>query len=190
MKRIKFLALSIFILLFIACSKDDAISYPKEDFLAGYLSETGFDEDFTEYIDFPNSEFGIEFSPTVNGKITEIKVKLPAVRNDLRVTIWDKLIETPLRTETVNVSTVGETMIFNIDDIELTAGKEYAITMNSTDYYQRHRSDISDANYPITIGNIEILAFKSELGVAQDYPTSNSSSIYNGDLSFNFQRTE
>ncbi len=190
MKRIKFLVLPIFIILFIACSKDDDGS-SKEDFLTGYLSQTQFDEETDEVIDFANDfEFGVEFRPTVNGEITEIKVKLPAERNDLRITLWNKSDMSVLSTETLNISTAGETMVFDIEDIELNGGDEYAITMNSNDWYYREGTEENDANYPVTIGNIDVLAYIIENTSDQIYPTMSILNSYSGDLSFNFQRTE
>ncbi len=188
MKRIKFLIVPIFILLFTSCSNDDD-GFSKEDFLAGYLSETGFNEETVELTDQSNNEFGVEFSPMVNGNITELIVTLPVINNNLRVTLWNKSDMSILHTEMVDVSIAGETMIFNVD-IELNQGQEYAITMNSDDWYDRYRTVYGDAIYPVTVGNIEILTYIYEQTAAQIYPTNEDSAYYSGDLSFNFQRTE
>lgn len=80
-----------------SCSSDDdsGSNYIEENFFAGYLEATSFDEE-VEVVElrniFEGSEFGLDFTPKVKVKITALKVKLPAVSSTLRTAIWDKQI--------------------------------------------------------------------------------------------------
>lgn len=174
-----------------SCSKDDGPSYNEENFMSGYLTNSGFSAT-TSYIDAGNYEFGLEFTPLVKGKITSLKVKLPAVNNALRVTIWDKSTSTAIviRSETVNVTAADTEQGFDIADLELTANHQYAITMNSNDWYDHRRTDVSNTTYPITSGNIRIDSYKYSSGSAQTYPTTPVLYYYAGDVSFNFLQIE
>lgn len=177
----------------IACkkSKDPVpVTYPEETFLDGYLNQTGFAQKVTNLVNSGASEFGNEFVPTVKGSITKLTVKLPDANAALRITIWDKLTNAVLRTETVNVVSANTTYIFDIADLALTKDKEYAITMNSDDWYNRTKNDGTNATYPITVGNIRITTYKYANGSAQTYPTINPINYYAGDIAFVFQRTE
>lgn len=178
-----------------SCSKSSSdtatpVVYPEENFLDGYLTSSNFNQATVNKINQPDYEFGNEFTPLVKGKITILKVKLPDVRTNLRITIWDKVAGTALRTETVNVATANTVLVFDINDLELIKDKVYAITMNSNDWYDRRKTDGSSATYPLTIGNIKINNYLWINGTTAIYPTTVALTYYAGDLSFNFQRTE
>ncbi len=180
-------------LFLFSCSKDDdRPNYSEENFLSGFLTNSGFSATTNSYINAGNYEFGLEFTPLVKGKITSLKIKLPEVNNALRVTIWDKSTATAtvVRTETVNVTAANTEQSFDITDLELTANHQYAITMNSNDWYDRRRTDASNATYPITSGNIRIDSYKYSSGSAQTYPTTLILNYYAGDISFNYLQIE
>lgn len=181
------------LMILTSCSKDDdstSVSYQEEDFIGGYLSTTGFSQQTTTEINVGNYEFGNEFTPIVNGKITNLKVKLPDSRTDLRITIWDKTTGNPIKTEIVNVSAANTSYTFDIPDVNLVKDKEYAITMNSNDWYKKNRTDNNTVIYPITVGNIKINSYKWIGGATQSYPTNSAINYYAGDLSFSFQQIE
>lgn len=171
-----------------SCSKDDGPSYTEENFMNGFLSNSGFTATTAPIINSGNFEFGLEFTPLVKGKITSLKVKLPDVNTALRVTIWDKSTATAtvVRTETVNVSSADTEQSFDIADLELTANHQYAISMNSNDWYEHRRTGSTDATYPITSGNIRIDNYKWISGTTQASPTNIALNYYAGDVSFNF----
>ena len=154
------------------------------------LSASEFDQEISAVIDSGNFEFGIEFTPSVNGKITAISVQLPDVNSNLRVTFWDTATETVLRTENVNVAEANTDYIFSIDDLNVTTDTKYMITMNSDDWFNRTMTSGEDLIYPITVGNIEINSYGYNTGDTQTYPTSFQTSYYAGDLDFTFQQTE
>ena len=155
-----------------------------------YLASTGFNQDSGERVNFGDYEFGLEFTPLVKGKILALKVKLPDINNSLRITIWDKATTSLINAGTVDVSAANTEFIFDITDLELVANKEYAITMQSDDWYMRQKTDAANAVYPIIAGNIRIDKYIWGDGVDQVYPAESSSLFYGGDLSFDFLQTE
>ncbi len=173
-----------------SCSKDDdgdsSPTYNEENFLESYLTSTGFSQSKSDFVDSGNYEFGLDFTPLVKGKITSLKVKLPAVNNSLRITIWDKATTTIIKTEIANVSTANTDFTFDIVDLELVKNKEYSITMNSKDWYNREKTDATQAVYPVTAGNIQLDRYRWASGVVQNFPGNISATYYAGDLSFNF----
>jgi hypothetical protein len=196
MKKItikNFILLASLTLAIVSCKKDDeptpAPTFTEESFVDGYLNSTGFNQKTTNQVNFGDYEFGIEFKPLVKGKITSLLVKLPDVRTNLKVTIWDKAATSILRTEVVNVAAANTAYTFDIADLDLVKDKEYAITMNSNDWYDREKTDGSNATYPVTSGNIQILAYKWLGGTTQTYPTNNSADYYAGDCTFKFVQT-
>lgn len=188
------------LLLVLSCSKDETkiepVVYQEEDFLDGFLTASLFKNLTTNVINSNDYELGTEFIPLLKGKITSINVKLPEANNALRVTIWD--LNTGVKLKTVLVDVVTRNTIINLDieDINLIKNNEYAITMNSNDWYthRKNRETFGVATppviYPFTVGNIKIIGSKTLLGTAQTYPTTVFNEEYRGDLSFNFLRTE
>jgi hypothetical protein len=177
-----------------SCRKKEPV-YTEESFAVGYLNQTGFLESTAKTINSFAYEKGLEFKPKVNGKITSLLVQIPDIRTDLRIIIWDKATKSPLRTEIVNVAVANTQYNFDIKDIELQKDKEYAITMNSGDFYIRKKSDGSSVVYPFTIGNITILAFGigyealPGLNTLPIYPSGKVYNYYLGDLFFKFIQT-
>lgn len=183
----------LFVLITIsACSSDDdsGPNYNEENFLSGYLEASGFDEVSINYINTGMYEFGLDFTPLVEGKITALKVKLPDANPDLRVTIWNKETNTIYRTEIVNVATADTEYTFDISDLNLVKDNPYAITINTDDWYRRSKLDGSNVTYPITVGNIQINAYKWLPDTTQTYPTILSADYFAGDISFDFIQTE
>ncbi len=166
--------------------KDEKPSYNEENFLEAYLTSTGFKEASEDFINSGSFEYGLEFTPTVKGKITSLSFKIPDANPALRVTIWDKAAGTIFRTEIVNVATANVAYSFDISDLELTKDKSYAITINSGDWYYRTKTDESAATYPITAGNIRIDNYIWVGGSTQAYPKNIADFYFAGDFSFNF----
>jgi hypothetical protein len=156
----------------------------------GYLTATGFSEKTTNQLNLGDYEFGNEFIPTVKGRITSLKIKLPDINSSVRVTLWDKATTLPIKTEIINVAAANILYTVDIVDIDLVKDKEYAITMNSNDWYDRRKTSSANTTYPVTAGNIKIISYTFRSGTAQTYPNSPQLSYYAGDVSFNFQRTE
>ena len=188
--------LAIIIFTF-SCSKDDApapirpvVLAPLQDPLPEYLAVTGFDQKVTEIIDEPsNAERGFSFIPLINGKITAIVVKMPSVNNTgMRVTIWDKIANVVLRTETINITTANTVTTKTITALDLLKNKEYFITFNSNNRYKREKTNGSNATYPIAVGDILITGFSYQNGLSQSMPIYSVSNYMSGDCSFKFQK--
>ena len=188
--------LAIIIFTF-SCSKDDApapiqpvVLAPLQDPLPEYLAVTGFDQKVTEIIDEPsNAERGFSFIPLINGKMTAIVVKMPSVNNTgMRVTIWDKIVNAVLRTETINITTANTVTTKTITALDLLKNKEYFITFNSNDRYKREKTNGSNATYPIAVGDILITGFSYQNGSSQSMPMTPASNYLSGDCSFKFQK--
>lgn len=196
MKTIKFktiLTLFLFTLIIVSCDDDDEpapIVYELENIQTAYLTQSGFNQETNSYTNDGDYEFGLEFTPTVTGKITAINVKIPDTNTALRVTIWNATTQTVLRTEIVNVVNADTNYSFDIADLDLIKDTKYAISMNSDDWYERTKTDGSDVTYPMSIGNINVEAYGYASGTTQTYMESFSVYYYAGDLFFTFQQTE
>lgn len=181
-------------LIIVSCGSDDdeptAIIYDLENVQDEYLTQSGFDQEHNSYVDSGDYEFGLEFTPTVTGKITAINVELPDTNAALRVTIWNATTKVAIRTETVNIATADTNFSFDITDLALVKDAKYAISMNSNDWNERTKTDGTDAVYPMSIGNIDIEAYAYFSGTTQTYMDNYYNNYYAGDLFFTFQQTE
>jgi hypothetical protein len=104
-------------------------------------------------------EFGFSFIPTVAGQINAIVARIPDANPTLRVTIWDFDTETVLKTVTLNVAAANSTATLEITPLVLEKNKKYMITMNSNDYYERYKTDETDAIYPISAADINVTGY-------------------------------
>jgi hypothetical protein len=188
-----FIVFTCLTLAIVSCKKDKeetaTPTYADEAFVDGYLNTSGFSQKTSTFVNSGNYEFGVEFKPLVKGKITSLIAKLPDVRTDLKITIWDKATTSVLRTEVVNVAAANTLYNFDIADLDLVKDKEYAITMNSNDWYDRRKTDGTTTTYPISSGNIQILSYKWISGATQTYPSTIANTYYAGDCYFKFQQT-
>lgn len=185
----KKLTLNIFILvsaLILTYCSDDKKEFKEENPLEAYLTTA----DFTEVYSFtnqPNQEFGLRFTPLVDGQIREVVVKLPDEQIDLRVTIWDAETKTVLRTEIIpEVLSDKETSI-TISRVSLKKNHEYMISFNTDNYYFHKRPDDESITYPVNAGNISITGYGYSTTTDQVYPEEFYDHFYAGDLSFVFR---
>ena len=178
------------------CSKDDdpvptppEVLAPLQDPFPGYLAASGFNQKRTAVASSDNDgELGYSFIPLVNGKMTAIVVRIPDVRLGMRVTVWDKVNGTILRTELLDVSSSGVEVIKQITALDIVKDKEYFITMNTNDWYNYRRTDNTAVTYPFTVGDIKITSYSYKSGTAQLMPNISVPSHCAGDCSFKFQK--
>ena len=179
----------------LSCSKDDdpvvepTPIFPEQNPLAGYLAASGFDQRLTNQVNLTDYEFGFSFIPTANGKMTAIVAKIPDVRLAMRVTVWDKVAGTILRTESIDITAAGVEVTKAITALDLVKDKEYFLTFNSNDWYDHRRTDSANVTYPFTVGDIKITSYSFKDGTAQVIPNSPQLSYYAGDISFKFQKS-
>lgn len=193
----KFLMIFFAALTFItSCKNDDddetpAPVYAEEMMLNGYLTSTGYNQASTAFINSYNYEFGLVFTPQVNGVMKSLKVNIPDVNANLRITVWDVATKTVMRTEIVNVTAANIDITKAISPINLEKSKKYGITMNSADWHNRKRTNNADATYPVTVGNIVIDEYRwqSSPTTQQVFPVSVGYDYYAGDVDFVFQQT-
>ena len=172
----------------LSCNSDDdsGPNYQEENFFDTFLTTTGFNQKEIIFLNSGTYESGLEFTPLVNGSITSLKFKSPAINPSTRITIWDKSTGAVIKTEIVNVAIANHLYEIDIVDIPLVKDKVYALSFNSDDWYERSQTDGSAITYPISVGNIKVLTYIWKSGTTQVYPTNVSSTYIAGDLSFNF----
>lgn len=176
------------------CRKDDdevvpaPIVYAEESPLATYITNSGFNSTANN-VNFGSYEFGLVFSPNVNGKIKALMAQIPDVNAGLRITIWDFDTQTILRTETINVTAANTVITKSITELALVKDKKYLISMNSNDWYNRTKFGGGSTTYPITAGNIKFTGYLWKSGTTQTFPTNSDESYYAGDVNFTFQQT-
>jgi hypothetical protein len=169
--------------------KDIVSSYPAENPLAGYLKGAGYKMNGkSSEIAVPSDEMGFSFMPLTDGIITDITVKIPAVRQDLPVTIWDKKSVRKLINEEVNVAVADKLYTFPIKPLRVFKNTEYIISMNTNSYYGEYKA--GGASYPVKVGNILVTNFCYNDGVQKKMPIRNDVNHYKGNISFNFQKID
>ncbi len=185
-------AIALFLLIgmaFTSCKKEKT-AFPEENPLNAYLANSGFNEKTVNFINSGYYEFGYKFIPKVTGKINAVTFKIPDNATDTRVTIWDNVSKTVLKTIVIPTNTANVEVRTNIEPVALVANKEYLITYNGNDWYKRSKTSNADATYPITAGNIDITGYQWDGGTTQSYPLDSDVKYYGGDLSIVFQQTE
>jgi hypothetical protein len=197
------LLLSLFFLT-ISCSTEEATIEPaaenpevpaetnfvEENPLPQFLAATRYNEHTvlcsnTAVFD----EIGFKFKAMEKGTINSLLIKIPIVNNNLVVAITDFSTSQVIRTEVVNVTAANAQTVKTIVPVELEKGKTYFITMRTNNYYRRFRADFTQASYPVTVGNIKILA-PVTTAFSPDGILGSSGNFYSGDCSFTFLRTE
>lgn len=175
-----------------SCKRDDEpTTYPEENPLEAYLSNSGFSQKTTNFINSGNYEFGMKFTPTVKGKVNAITLKIPDAASNVRITFWDATSKTVLRTETLPSVTANTELKYNLtSSLALQKDTPYMITFNANDWYKRNKTDNSAAAYPVTAGNIKINGYAWVSGSSQTFPVNNETNYYAGDISFVFQKTD
>jgi len=189
MKKIKNL-LTVFTITLVtfSCSKDDSPTFSQENPLDGFATATNLILSNT-LIDSGDYEFGLKFTATVNGNINSVTTTIPGDNDNLRITIWDVETEAILRTETITNVKADVQSSLDITPLAISKDKEYMITFNNDDWYDKRPEEGGDIAYPINIGNISITAYGYISGTEQLFPTSFPTNYYAGDLSFGFQQT-
>lgn len=183
-KLVKVLGFCLAILSLNSCSSDDENNYASETFYEEFINNEGFGSTESVVNNHYSYEFGLGFTPLVNGEITHLNVKIPEANSALRVTIWDATTKTVLRTETVNVETGATATEFDITDLQLTKDTPYCISLNTYSYYYTYLDD-NIYSLPITVGNIQLDSFAYLSGTSQAYPTGYYNTYY-GNVSFTF----
>jgi hypothetical protein len=194
MKTLQKVSILILLLFLTSCSKDDDPTpnvpvYNEENPLQSFLTTTGFNQQTMEQTATNDLLAGLSFKPTVTGKINSLLVKLPVINNNLKVSIWDNATGNLLRQEIVNVTSANTEITTQITPLQLEKDKIYVISMQTNTAFVRYRTDQTNASFPITAGNIQILSYREGTSTTT-IPTENYYNLYAGDCIFKFQQTE
>lgn len=200
MKNLKTIIAIFGSIILFSCSKDEekpvAIVYAEENPIAEFVTSTRINE-FVAVVNTSNTsptEIGFSFKPIVSGKINSIFLRIPTIGASVRITIWDVATRFPIYTgnNITNTSNEPAGNIISINPITLIKDKEYMITMNTSYYYQFRRTDYSAINYPVANGNILITGFYYAITPSGNrvFPIDSYQNLFQGNVSFNFQRTE
>jgi hypothetical protein len=194
MKTLKtaFTIISVY-LLFAFCnpnkSKIVAVEDASENPFSEFLVLTGLNKPTAKIINGTSYETGFSFKPTVNGSLNELIVTIPNTNNNLKIIIWDKTTQQPIRSELMNVTASNLATIKKITPLHLQENKEYTITMRTNDFYIRNNIDFSKIHFPIQVHSIEITeAYMAHENKNENPITSNYG--FFGDVSFTFNKTE
>ncbi len=106
-------------------------------------------------------EYGFGFTPLKSGKITKFGIKLPAT-GDYSVTLWDLSGPTPvvMLTKKVTSAQMHANALAGIPAISLQGGVQYGLTVRSNAFYRITKPGNGKFNFPKTIGNIRIDAYR------------------------------
>ncbi len=193
MKIVMILLLSITSMA--ACKKDktDEVApaiYVEENPLSGFLATTGLDQQSTVTNNINFYEEGFSFKASVKGTIRALTIKLPAILNTVRITIWDSTSKAILRTENINIPTANIETVIPITVFNIEKNKAYLITMSTKNDYLRRRNNNSIIPYPIVSGSIIITNVYYGNNASQLFTAYTTNTSYYGDISFKFLRTE
>ena len=197
MKNVKqILVLALMAVALVSCSADDdqpvtipPVVFQNENPYADFINTAGFTEIIVYTDDNNYYEIGYKFTPLVKGEINAVFVKIPAIVNDVRVTIWDVASGTPIRTEYVDVTDSSTKTMLAIAPLPLEKDKEYAVSINTRDYYFRHRPGAYE-NFPVVVNHLSISGAFSTMTTSQE--NIDFSTIVNGafgDCSISFKQT-
>jgi hypothetical protein len=201
MKNIKTtIAILALFLITVSCSKkDDEVTpapitnpFPVENFLNGFLTSTGFNQETTNQLStFGYYNYGTVFKPKVNGTINSVAIKLPSSDGDVVVRIWKVSTQALLKSFSVIVATNNLEVTTSIDKLPLLKDEEYIITMKVNSWFDRKKTNGSSISFPVDINNIKITGFISDSqNNFPSYIDRTDTSIYHGDISFNFKQTQ
>ncbi|WP_188753929.1 DUF4082 domain-containing protein [Parapedobacter defluvii] len=182
--------------MLMSCSKDDDTPapkvYPEENPLTLYLSNSGFNQKATNFINSGTYEFGYSFKPKVKGKINAVTFRIPDNATNVKVTIWDAATKAPLRSVVIPNAVANTELRQAIEPLEISTDTEYLVSYNGRSWYKRQKTDGSIAAYPVEAGNILITGFRwgATTSADQKYPVTVSKDYYGGDLSIVFQQVD
>ncbi len=132
-------------------------------------------------------EFGLEFEPTKDGKITALGARL--CFGNYKVTLWDVDTKSIITSTNVNITATDcETLtMVNIAPVNVTAGKKYMVTTNANNWY-RYDSDGGGDILPATKGNIKFNRYGWVLtfGAITTFPTTFHLDYFAGIVEFEF----
>ncbi|MCZ8023403.1 MAG: hypothetical protein O9302_13885 [Cyclobacteriaceae bacterium] len=185
----------ILLLSLTQCKEEDAekITYEPENIFPDFYDLAALKFDKGSVNDF-YYEYGFSFQFLNKGVIKNLKVKLPDNQTNLRITIWTAGTKEVIKTFTIPDVKANVEFVLDIPDLEVEKDKKYTISLFSNDYFF-YKKGSSAVSLPVTKGNIQITDYHSQSfntpNATPQYPTIFlNTSIWAGELSFDFQRME
>jgi len=179
--RLRFpLLLALFVAAFSSCTEDNAAK-PEESPFFTFFDVPAITIDTTP-VAATLWEYGFEFSPVVDGRITKFGVKLPTT-GPCVVRLWRLYgsgAPTVIKEQAVIVGTAHEPTFVEINPLSVDANAPLGITVWANSFYRIEKQDASEFTFPIKVGNIEIAAFKeapNNSGMAMFPATKNSTTV-------------
>jgi hypothetical protein len=164
--------------------------FKKEDPLVDYLAITGYNQFVLPCGNINDSfEIGFIFYPLTNGSINALSLRIPKAKAKVVMTIWDVASKAKIRTEEIEVLTANTIISKDITSLDLVKNKKYAVTVYTNSYYMRHAAEWAQPQYPVTCGNIKIVAALMGFANSNLYPETSTGNFQNGDCTFNFMPT-
>lgn len=193
-KNISSILILVMMVFLFSCKNDNTaaptttVVYQEENPLTSFLATTGLNLIASPFSNTTAFEMGYAFKPKVRGIIKGLTVKLPYVNGSLKVTIWDKVTATVVRSTYVNVATANQDISVTIPNLELTQNTDYVISMYTNMFYNHKRTDNANVVFPVDAGNISITG--SYTNAITSMPATTNASSFCGDFSFIFQQTQ
>ena len=132
-------------------------------------------------------EFGLEFEPTQNGKITALGARL--CFGNYKITLWDVDTKSIITSTNVNITAFDcETLtMVNIAPVNVVAGKKYMVTTNANNWY-RYEGVGGGNILPATKGNIKFNRYGWILTLipTTTFPTTFQLDYFAGIVEFEF----
>lgn len=105
-------------------------------------------------------QYGFVFYPLADGNITRLGIKLPTT-GAFNVKLWDLSGLTPavLREQNISAATAHIPAFVNIPAVGVKKNAALGLTVLANSFYRIRKQDASAFNFPLTVGNIQILSF-------------------------------
>jgi len=145
--------------LLYSCKKDK-IDIPEESPFFDFLNSTGIKIDTIEKAAV-SWEYGFRFSPIKNGQVTKLGIKLPGV-GDFKVKLYDLDTQTVLAEQIVSSLVKSEESFLSINNTNLTAGKEYGLSVVADVFFRTTNTNLTAFSFPIKKGSLNILSFNED----------------------------
>lgn len=126
-------------------------------------------------------DYGLVFSPLLNGTVTRLGCRLPEA-DQYRVTLWDADAKTVLKQVVVDQTTAKASTYRDVDAVKLMAQKRYIISVNMFSPTVSKRPPFyawkgGDAVLPFTKGSIRFTDACSVDGTLTVFPTISTSKV-------------
>lgn len=176
MKTLKIIvAATALVSVLLSCSKnnndDDELLIVEPQYPFKELIYNGNLDEGYSYTNKPfNFEVGFQFKSFKSGQITGLGIRLPD-NDEYRVTLWNAETKEILANQQI-VSSSNIFVFEAINPVNIIAGVEYFVSVNTNDYYIVKNSQGGELDvFPIESGDILLTGYGSNMGVSQTFPS-------------------